>query len=67
MAVKDMKPKYILLFVTSGITKQVEYPVSMKEQAIADYRNVRMRVDRAKLFSIDSDDSDIWYDLSNKY
>lgn len=62
-----MKVKYIILAVFDGITKQFEFDKSMKAEAIAAYKNIRMRADRAKLISIDSDDDTIWYDLSNKY
>ena len=62
-----MKVKYIVIFVVDGITKQVEYNKAQKAEAVSAYKNIRMRADRAKLFSIDSEDEDIWYDLSNKF
>lgn len=62
-----MKTKYIVIFVSNGITNQVEYDKTQKSEAIAAYKNIRMRADRAKLVSIDSEDEDIWYDLSNKF
>ena len=62
-----MKAKYIVLFVMNGVTKEITYSVDQKAEAIASFKNIRMRADRAKLFSIDSEDNDIWYDLSNNY
>lgn len=62
-----MKTKYIVMAVFNGVTKQFDYPVSEKEEAIACYKNVRMRADRCKFFSIDSEDDEIWYDLSERY
>ena len=61
------RTKYIILAVVNGVTKQFEYTVSQKAEAIATYQNIRMRADRVKLFSIDTEDSEIWYDLSMKY
>lgn len=62
-----MNKKYIVMAVFDGITKEFYFTVEEKAEAIACYKNVRMRADRAKFFSIDSEDDDIWYDLSNKY
>ena len=62
-----MKVKYIVLCVFDGVTKQFEFPVSQKAEAISAFKNVSLRADRAKLFSIDSEDESIWYDLSNSF
>ena len=64
-----MKKKYIILTTFNGVTKEFSFPVTEKAEAIACYKNVRMRADKdkTKFFSIDSDDKDIWYDLSQKY
>lgn len=62
-----MKKKYVIMAVFNGVTKEFSFPKEQKEEAIATYKNIRMRADRAKFFSIDSEDEDIWYDLSNKY
>ena len=62
-----MKKKYIIMAVFNGVTKEFSFPVTEKAEAIACYKNIRMRADRCKFFSIDSEDNDIWYDLSNKY
>lgn len=63
-----MKPKYILMFVASGVTKQIEYARDQKAEAVAALKNIGMRsnVSRIRLFSIDSEDGEIWYDLTNK-
>ena len=61
-----MKAKYILMFVCNGVTRQIEYTREEKEQAIEDYKGLIGRVLNPKLFSIDSDDPDIWYDLGEK-
>lgn len=62
-------PKYIVLYREDGIGKELRYPRgdAGKAEAIAIYRHARKKFGWAKLFSIDSDDSEIWYDLSNKY
>lgn len=62
-----MKVKYVIIVVIDGKTTQFEYPVEDKAQAICDFKNIRLRADRIRLFSIDSEDEEIWYDLSNKY
>ena len=62
-----MKTKYIVLMVIEGKTNQFKYSKEQKAEAICAYKNLRLRADRVKLFSIDSEDEDIWYDLSNKY
>lgn len=62
-----MKAKYIILAVFGGVTNQFEFTRDQKAEAVATFKNVRMRADRAKLFSIDSEDEDVWYDLSFKY
>lgn len=64
-----MKAKYIVMFVIDGATKQIEFSKEQKAEAVAAYKNIRMRagIDRIRLFSIDSEDDEIWYDLSNKY
>ena len=61
------KTKYIVLGVNSGVTVSFEYMKDQKAEAVACFRNIRFRSERAKLFSIDSDDEEIWYDLSGKY
>lgn len=62
-------PKYIVLYRVNGISKELRFPRggAGKADAIAAYREVKTHGEWAKLFSIDSDDSEIWYDLSNKY
>lgn len=62
-----MKVKYVVLFVVNGRHNHVEFARGQKAEAIAAYKNIRMRADWIKLLSIDSDDSDIVYDLSNNY
>lgn len=64
-----MKVKYTVMFVSDGITKQIEFPKDQKAEAIAAYKNIKVRAgtQRIKLFSIDEDDDEIWYDLSLKY
>lgn len=62
-----MKKKYIILAVFNGVTNEFSFSVTEKAEAIACYKNIRMRADRAKFYSIDSEDNDIWYDLSDKY
>ena len=61
-----MNSKYILLYRCNGVSKQIEYPKDKKEQAVNDYKNLTRRLDFVKLFSIDSDDPEIWYDLGKK-
>lgn len=58
-----MKTKYIIMAVFGGITKQFEFPVEQKAEAIAWYKNIKLRADRARMFSIDSEDDSIWYDI----
>lgn len=62
-------PKYIVFYREDGIGKELRYPRgdAGKAEAIAAYREVKTRGEWARLFSIDSDDPEIWYDLSNKY
>lgn len=62
-----MKVKYIVMFVMNGVTKQIDYSKEQKMEAVAAFKNIKLRADRTKFFSIDSDDNDIWYDLSNNY
>lgn len=62
-----MKVKYKIIAVFDGITNEFDFPLSEKEEAIAAYKNIKLRADRCIFFSIDSEDDDIWYDLSNKY
>lgn len=62
-----MEVKYKIMEVFNGITKEFNFPKNKKAEAIAAYKNIRMRADRCRFFSIDSDDNDIWYDLSDKY
>ena len=62
-----MKVKYKILAVFNGVSNEFNYPVEKKTEAISDYKNIKMRADRCKLFSIDSEDDELWYDLSNKY
>ena len=59
-----MRPKYIVLFVMNGITRQVEFDRGQKHEAIEYFKQIRKSADRARLFSIDSEDEEIWYDLS---
>lgn len=63
----ERKAKYILLFVSNGITNQIEFSAHEKAEAIAAFKNVRMRADKVKLFSIDSEDDEIWYDIGKNY
>ena len=62
-----MKDKYIILFVIGGATNEMRFPKERKAEAIAAFKNIRLRADRIKLSSIDSEDPEIWYDLSKKY
>lgn len=62
-----MKVKYKIIAVFEGVTKEFNFPKEQKQEAIAHFKNIRMRADRAKLYSIDSEDEEIWYDLSDKY
>lgn len=65
----ENKVKYLVMFVSNGITKEFKFSKDQKAEAIAAFKNIRMRAgtQRIKLFSIDSDDEDIWYDLSKNY
>lgn len=62
-----MKKKYIILAVFDGVINEFSFPKEQKEEAIAAYKNIRMRADRVRFLSIDSEDDDIWYDLTDKY
>lgn len=62
-----MKVKYKIIAVFKGITKEFNFRLCEKKEAIAAYKNIRLRAERCKFFSIDSEDDEIWYDLSNKY
>ena len=61
-----MKAKYILMWVCNYTHRQVEYTKEEKQQAIDDFKSLIGRVKCLRLFSIDSDDPDIWYDLGKK-
>lgn len=62
-----MKTKYIILAVFNGITKEFKYTVDKKAEAINDFKNMRLRADRIRMFSIDSEDDTIWYDIGKNY
>lgn len=62
-----MKAKYIIAFVMDGITRQFDFGKEQKDEAIRAYQNIKGISDRAKFWSIDSEDEDIWYDLSGNY
>ena len=61
------KVKYKIIANFHGITNEFNFNVNEKSEAIACFKNVRMRADKTKFFSIDSEDNEIWYDLTNKY
>ena len=61
-----MNTKYILIFTANGISKELKYKANQKEQAISDFKNLNRRLDYVRLFSIDSEDESIWYDLGAK-
>lgn len=61
-----MTVKYVVVAVIDGATKEFRFPRGEKAEAVALFKDVLLRADRARLFSIDSDDPEIWYDLSNK-
>lgn len=62
-------PKYIVLYREGGSRRELHFPrgAAGKADAIAAYQEVKAWSFFARLYSIDSDDSEIWYDLSNKY
>lgn len=63
-----MKTKYLIIArFNGGIENEYRFTKEEKAEAIATFKNIRMRAAYIKLFSIDSEDEDIWYDLSNKY
>lgn len=62
-----MKKKYIILACVNGCTKEFDFTVDKKAEAISCYKEIKVKAERAKFFSIDSEDEDMWYDLSNKY
>ena len=57
--------KYIILAVINGVTKQFEFTREKKNEAIAHFKNIRMRADRCKFFTVDNDFNDLWYDCTN--
>ena len=61
------RTKYIIMAVFNGVTKEFRFTVEQKEEAKATYKNILLRADRAKVYSIDSEDEDIWYDQSEKW
>lgn len=64
-----MKVKYIIMFVKKGITQEFKFPAGQKEEAIRVFQKIRSfdDVQRIRLFSIDSEDEEIWYDLGKNY
>ena len=58
-----MKTKYIIMAVFNGVTKQFEFPLEKQAEAISWYKNIKLRADRVRMFSIDSDDPTMWYDF----
>ena len=57
--------KYIILAVVNGVTKEFKFKREEKAEAIATFKNIRMRADRCKMFAIDADFNDLWYDVTN--
>ena len=59
--------KYIVMYVLYGVTRQAKFTKERKADAIKFFREKKSSCERAVLFSIDSDDPEIWYDLSKNY
>lgn len=63
-----MKPKYILMFVMDGLTHEQRFPLKKKEEAVMKFKLLLDDPDcwRVKLFSIDSEDDELWYDIGKR-
>lgn len=62
-----MKKYNIYARFEDGSTNEYHFSVLEKQQAISCYKNIKMRAVWCKFLSVDSDDPDIVYDLSDKY
>lgn len=62
-----MKVKYKILAVINGITKEYNFRLEEKDEAISTFKDIKKRADRCVMFSIDSEDPDIWYNIGKNY